>query len=123
MSAGTFSCPVLVAVPLTCLQWFSNTMRQVSGSAVHGLAGAALRPDRPPGPRGFSRLSQLMLAPVGVGQRSRELKKKKKKSKEKKKMMGEKEQGGGRGGGGYSNREREGMEVDCRWVVNARQRR
>lgn len=48
---------------LTCLQWFSNTMRQVSGSAVQGLEGAALRPVRPPGPRGFSLLNQLILDP------------------------------------------------------------
>lgn len=46
---------------LTCLQWFSNTMRQVSGSAVQGLEGAALRPDRVPGPRGFNLLNQLIL--------------------------------------------------------------
>ncbi len=47
---------------LTCLQWFSNTIRQVSGSAVHGLDGAACRPVRVPGPLGFKRLSQLILA-------------------------------------------------------------
>lgn len=46
---------------LTCLQWFSNTMRQVSGSAVQGLEGAALRPARVPGPRGFNLLNQLIL--------------------------------------------------------------
>lgn len=50
---------------LTCLQWFSNTMRQVSGSAVQGLEGAALRPARLPGPRGFSLLNQLILDPGG----------------------------------------------------------
>lgn len=47
---------------LTCLQWFSNTIRQVSGSAVHGLDGAACRPVRVPGPLGFKRLNQLILA-------------------------------------------------------------
>lgn len=36
-------------------------MRQVSGSAVQGLDGAALRPVRVPGPRGFNLLSQLIL--------------------------------------------------------------
>jgi len=51
------------AVRLTCLQWFSNTMRQVSGSAVQGPEGAALRPGRLPGPRGFSLLSQLIAGP------------------------------------------------------------
>lgn len=48
---------------LTCLQWFSNTIRQVSGSAVHGLDGAACRPVRVPGPLGFKRLSQLIFDP------------------------------------------------------------
>lgn len=51
-------------VPLTCLQWFSKTMRQVSGSAVHGLEGAVLIPGRLTGPLGFNLLSQLILDPV-----------------------------------------------------------
>ena len=46
---------------LTCLQWFWKTMRQVSGSAVQGLAGAAFRPDREPVPLGVRRLNQLIL--------------------------------------------------------------
>lgn len=54
-----------VYLQLTCLQWFSNTMRQVSGSAVQGLEGTTLRLDRLPGPRGFNLLSQLILEPVG----------------------------------------------------------
>lgn len=52
-----------MCLQLTCLQWFSNTMRQVSGSAVQGLEGAALRPGRLPGPRGFNLLNQLILDP------------------------------------------------------------
>lgn len=105
---------------LTCLQWFSNTMRQVSGSAVQGLEGAALRLDRLPGPRGFNLLSQLILDPVGGrskvtraqrGGREVPVKKKgqsktesRKREEEKKKMMW----------GG--DREREG-----RWVIKGRE--
>lgn len=59
--------PKVVHLYLTCLQWFSNTIRQVSGSAVHGLEGAAPRLDRLPGPRGFNLLSQLILDTVGDG--------------------------------------------------------
>lgn len=47
---------------VTCLQWFSNTIRHVSGSAVHGLDGTTVRLFRPSGPLGVIRLSQLILA-------------------------------------------------------------
>lgn len=40
-------------------------MRQVSGSAVQGLEGVALRLDRLPEPRGFILLSQLILDSAG----------------------------------------------------------
>lgn len=49
---------------LTCLQWFSNTMRHVSGSAVQGPGVAVLWPDRFPGPLGFNLLIQLILVPA-----------------------------------------------------------
>lgn len=52
---------IMNQLELTCLQWFLNTMRQVSGSAVQGLEGAVRRPERLPGPLGFSLLSQLIL--------------------------------------------------------------
>lgn len=87
-------------------------MRQVSGSAVQGLEGAALRPDRLPGPRGFNLLSQLILDPVrgrskvtktreGVpvrkGQSIEDYRREEIKREEKEKMW-EGGRGGGRGG-------------------------
>lgn len=69
MKTSVFDCLtkevcVCVSLKLTCLQWFSNTMRQVSGSAVQGLEGAALRLDRLPEARGFNLLSQLIVKPA-----------------------------------------------------------
>lgn len=92
-------------VSITCLQWFSNTIRHVSGSAVHGLDGVTFRLFRPSGPLGVIRLSQLMFASrakgkiFGVGlfqdrgkdpRRKREEKKKRRrKGKEKEERRGE----------------------------------
>lgn len=79
---------------LTCLQWFSNTIRQVSGSAVHGLDGAACRPVRVPGPLGFKRLSQLILAHRLIQIRSRGQQGKNKGGAREKRREGEKREKG-----------------------------
>lgn len=83
---------------LTCLQWFSNTIRQVSGSAVHGLDGAACRPVRVPGPLGFKRLSQLILTHRLIQIRSRGQQGKNKGGAREKHREGEKGEKGGGGG-------------------------
>lgn len=87
-------------------------MRQVSGSAVQGLEGAALRPARLPGPRGFSLLNQLILEPGERVSRTQEQQEKEFQWREK--LRAEAKQrtekvtmpwgGGGRGGRGGGGR-------------------
>lgn len=90
----------------TCLQWFSNTIRQVSGSAVHGLDGAACRPVRVPGPLGFKRLSQLILAHRLIQISSKGQKGKNKGERGKRSVEREREKGKEEGGGGKAAHKR-----------------
>lgn len=92
-------------------------MRQVSGSAVQGLEGAALRPVRLPGPRGFSLLNQLILdagerqfqglkdstTREGVPVEKKKVEVERKQGREKVKMLWEEDEKGRGGGRVYPN--------------------
>lgn len=117
-------------------------MRQVSGSAVQGLEGAALRPARLPGPRGFSLLNQLILEPGERHFQGRKNSKRRSssggKSSELRRNRGQRRwrcrgEAGGQGGrgegeeeegtgdGGIPKREAEGRKVGCERAVTASQ--
>lgn len=96
-------------------------MRQVSGSAVHGLEGAALRLDRLPGPRGFNLLSQLIPKPEGrrrAGERavsqSHTAKKEKSRAREVRRELNKKTRGGGGGGEEEEEQSGEGEYLNAR---------
>lgn len=114
-------------------------MRQVSGSAVQGLEGAALRPARLPGPRGFSLLNQLILDPGETASRTQEQQEKEfswgenlrgEAKQTGRRRIGDREgndaewgrrRTGGRGVGGELKRKMEGRKVSCKRVVTASQ--